>query len=168
MNQPKLFYFDILKTWDQATIFFYILVSLVIVGMYDNLDVEGRKNLIFNYTIGTHFFLYLFNYKSLRNLTVYFFWLVVGFIHLYFYFQLKDNTNLFFARGHSATGLRNTLILLLLYQLLRFLSAKTQHQELVSPTRGGGTDLFDDRKVTFVDYTFFVVYVGSALLLYNS
>ena len=68
-------------------------------------------------------------------------------------------------RGHSATGLRNTILLLLLFQVLRFISVSTQGQELVCPSKGSRTDLFDERKVTFIDFFLFVVYIGTSIIL---
>lgn len=165
MNQPKLFYFDNLKTWDKATILFYILTSFIVLGLYNVLDINSKKNLIVAYAIGTHFLLYLFNYKSLRNLRTYFFWLFVGLIHLIFYFFLKDNQNLSFVNGHAARALGNTALLVLIYQLLRFVSLKTQQKELVSPSWGGARDLFDNRKVTIIDFALFIVYIGLTMLL---
>lgn len=165
MPQP-IFYFDKLKTWDKVTIVLYILLSLGLWFYFDNAtNTKTQRDILFGYAFGTQFFFYFFNYKSLRNLTVYVFWVVVGIIHLYFYFQLKDNQALLNVRGHSATGLRNTLVLLLLFQVLRFISAKTQGQELVCPSKGSRTDLFDDRRITVIDFVLFVVYIGSTLLL---
>ncbi len=165
MNQPKLFYFDNLKTWDKATILFYILTSVIVAGLYNVLDINSKKYLIVAYAIGTHFLLYLFNYKSLRNLRTYFFWLFMGFIHLFFYFLLKDEKSLYFVNGHAARALGNTTALLLMYQLLRFVSLKIQQKELVCPSWGGGRDFFDNRKVTFIDFALFIVYIGATMLL---
>lgn len=112
--------------------------------------------------------LYFVNYKSLRNLTVYLIWIGIAFVHLYFYFQLKDNPSLFYVRGqNSATGLRNTIFLLLLFQLLRFISYRTQGKELVCPTKGGHKDLFDGRKTTYIDIILFMVYIGCTIWFYS-
>lgn len=69
------------------------------------------------------------------------------------------------AQGHSATGFRNTILLLLLFQVLRFISAKTQGQELVCPSKGSRTDIFDERKATFIDFVLFVIYIGTFIIL---
>lgn len=165
MPQP-IFYFDQLKPWDKITIALYIFLTAAL-WYYFNITSshQTQRDILLGYTLGTQLFLYFFNYKSLRNLTVYSFWIAVGFLHLFFYFQLRENTMLQNVRGHSATGLRNTIILLLLFQVLRFISARTQGQELVCPSKGSRTDLFDDRKITFIDFILFVVYIGTAMLL---
>jgi hypothetical protein len=77
---------------------------------------------------------------------------------------LKDDQVLANVRGHSATGLRNTIILLVLFQVLRFASIRLQGKELVAPSRGR-TDLFDERPVTFVDFILFVCYIAATILL---
>jgi hypothetical protein len=90
---------------------------------------------------------------------------VIALAHLLLYFQLKDNPELQNVRGHAATGLRNTIILLLLYQVLRIISVNTQKQELVAPTRGGTTDIFEGRRITFIDFVLFTVYFATAIIL---
>ncbi len=165
MPQP-IFYFDKLKTWDKVTIVLYLLLSIGLwYYFYNTASNKTQRNILLGYAFGTQLFFYFFNYKSLRNLSVYFFWVVVGIIHLFIYFQLKDNQTLLNVRGHSATGLRNTIILLLVFQVLRFISARTQGQELVSPSKGSTTDLFDDRRITFIDFILFFIYIGSTILL---
>ncbi len=165
MLQP-IFYFDKLDLWDQLSIAFYVVVT-AICGyflLYSNSANTNRTMLLF-YTLGTQLLLYLLNYKSLRNLTVYLIWIVIALAHLFFYFQLNDSPELQNVRGHAATGLRNTIIVLLLYQVLRIVSVNTQKQELVAPTRGGTTDIFEGRKLTLIDYLLFVVYFATTIIL---
>ena len=165
MPQP-IFYFDKLKTWDKVTIVLYLILSAGLWYYFHNAtNTKIQRDILFGYALGTQFFFYFFNYRSLRNLTVYFFWVAIGIIHLYLYFQLKDNHALLNVRGHSAIGLRNTLVLLLLFQVLRFISARTQGQELVFPSKGSSSDLFDERRTTIIDVILFLVYLGSTIIL---
>ena len=161
-----IFYFGKLDLWDRISIAFY-LTATVICGyffLYNNSSATNRTLLLF-YTLGTQLLLYLLNYKSLRNLSVFFIWIFISLLHLFAYLQLKDNPELQNVRGHAAMGLRNTIILLLLYQILRIISLKTQRQELVAPTRGGTTDIFEGRKLTIVDYVLFVIYYATTFIL---
>ena len=163
-----LFFFNKLNTWDKVTILFYIILSFGLWYYFDNTTLsENKRNILFFYSLGTQLFLIFFNYKSLRNLTVYFFWIAVGFIHLYIYFQQKYDPNLNFARGHSTTGLKNTIILLFLFQVLRILSIKVQKKELVNPARSNPKDLFGERSVTFIDFILFAIYYGLTIFLLN-
>ena len=100
----------------------------------------------------------MFLYKSLRNLTVYSFWIVIGIIHLYIYFQLKDSQDLQNFNGPSAIGFRNTIIFLLFFQLLRYISLKIQGRELVCPAKFSTIDMHDRREVTQLDGILFFVY----------
>lgn len=161
-----IFYFDKLNIWDRITIAVYFLLTIGL-GYYFICinDSTSKKTILLCYALGTQLFLYVINYKSLRNLTVYFIWIAFALVHLYFYSQLKDNPGLLNVRGHAATGLKNTIFLLLLFQLLRIISAKTQHQELVCPARGGHTDIFDGRKATFIDFILFAIYFGCGIWL---
>ena len=165
MLQP-IFYFDKLDLWDKISIGFYLTVTAICVYffLHENSSANNRTLLLF-YTLGTQLLLYLLNYKSLRNLTVYLIWIFIAIAHLFAFFQLKDNPELQNVRGHAATGLRNTIILVLLYQILRITSLKTQKQELVAPTRGGTTDIFEGRKITFTDFALFAVYFATAIIL---
>ncbi|MHC1732685.1 MAG: hypothetical protein AB9888_11760 [Bacteroidales bacterium] len=165
--EKQIFYFDKTTKWDKITILLYIVLSIGLTVYYRNnpLDYKLQRDVLFAYTFGTHLFLYLFNYKSLRNLKVYFIWFALGLIHLLIYFKLKDVSYLQNVKGHASTGLRNTVLLLILYQILRFISAKTQGQELVAPARGSTTDFFDDRRVTIIDFIAFAIYLAAMILL---
>jgi hypothetical protein len=157
----QIFYFERLSTFDKWTIGFYFALTL---GAYYFFGIQNQ--VVFGYAILTQLALYLFCYKSLRNLTAFTIWLGIGFFHLYLYFKLRDVPTLQMLRGHSSTPLRNTIPLLFLFQILRFLSAKIQGQELVAPSRGATTDLFDDRRVNWLDFLFFFIY--TTLLVISS
>ncbi len=168
--QKPIFYFYKLNTWDRVTIILYLVLSFGLgFYCYYSTDSAVQRDIIFSFSFLTPFFLYVINYKSLRNLTVYLFWLSVGIIHLYIYWRLKDNVSLIYRNGQSAVyGFRNTLFLLFLFQVLRFISAKTQHQELICPSIGLKTDLFSERSATIIDIVLLVVYVAATFyLLYN-
>lgn len=165
MERP-IFRFKKLNTWDKVTMGLYVLISIILWYYFDNATSnKTRRDILFGYAFGTQFFLYGLNYKSLRNLIVYSFWIVIGLIHLFIYFQLKDVAMLQNVGGHAATGLRNTIILLLFFQVLRFISIKTQENELVCPSKYSRTDIFDDREVTVIDFILFFVYVGMIIFL---
>jgi hypothetical protein len=160
MSKP-VFYFTKLNTWDIATMSIYTLLSVALWYVFDS----NQGKLLFLYTITTHLFLYYFNYKSLRNLTVYLFWFAFGMIHLYTYFQLKDVEALEGVNAHSATGLRNTVVLLILFQILRMISAYVQGQELVPVSAYGGIDFSDFRRPTIIDFMLFNIYMIATVLL---
>lgn len=166
MKKP-IFYFERTTNWDRITIFLYLILSIGLSLYYYNrpFDHKLQRDILFSYSIGTHFFLYLINYKSLRNLKVYFIWFVFGFIHLIIYLKLKDIDYLKNLNSHASTGLRNTVPLLILFQILRFFSAKTIGQELVALSPGSTTDLFDERKITVIDSIAFAVYMAVTILL---
>lgn len=144
-----------------------VLYSVLTIGLYylfaTTTDARFLNDVSFLYPFGTQVFLYSFQYRALRNLSVYFFWICIGLLHLTFYFLLRIHpmNNI---TGISIQGFRNTIILLLLYQVLRFISAKTQGMELVCPSKSG-TDFFDERRVTFIDFILFALYIGTASVL---
>jgi hypothetical protein len=81
------------------------------------------------------------------------------------YFKLNDIEYLQSPNGHVSNGLRNTLPLLILFQFLRFCSLKIQGLELVCPGYAGGTDLFDTRKGSIIDFIAFVIYILTITML---
>jgi hypothetical protein len=129
------------------------------------LNVDKKADVIFIYGLGTHLILYTFLYKSLRNLTVFFIWLLFGLLHLLAYFELKDNTALQMFNGHSTTPLRNTIPLLVLYQMLRLVSLKIRGQELVVPNKISRTDMFDERQPTWVDFVYLIIFWTVSILI---
>ena len=162
----QMFYFTRLTLSDKITTISYIILTGILTYFFlqINSDSSNRTLLLF-YTLGTQLSLYLLYYVSLRNMSVFAIWILFSFGHLYLYYQLKDNPSLQNFRGHAATGLRNLIITLFLFQLLRYISLKTQGKELVAPNRGGRTDLYEGRKITVVDFVLFLVYFGITIYL---
>ncbi len=93
---------------------------------------------------------------------VYLIWAIFGLLHFVGYLFLKDDPALEMVHRHSAVGLRNTLILLFIFQLLRLISVNFQHQEFVAVARSK-TDTFDERRITIVDFLIFIIYFGVML-----
>ena len=150
--------------YDKISILIYLIFTFIFYYYFRNSNLTSKKEIIFNYMFFSHFYIYVFNYKSLRNLSVYFVWILFSLFHLYIYFQIKNeilllNNNI--KSTYSIYTLRNTLILLGLFQVLRFISAKIQYQELVCPGRGiNATDLFDNRKPTIIDWICVIIFFG--------
>lgn len=157
MKRP-IFYFEKFKSWDIWTIVIYAVISAF---------VFFNKDILSFYTIVTCIFIYLFNYKSLRNLSVYLVWLFFGIVQFCAYLYLKDDDSLIMIQGgSSALGLRNIFILLIVFQILRIASLNIQHQELVAPVRGGAIDVFGERYLNWLDYVLFVIYMGCLFVLF--
>ena len=106
-------------------------------------------------------FIYFILYLSLRNFKCYLVWLGFSIIHLAMYFVMKDDQQLLSVQGNPVLLFCNTIVLLLFFQLLRYISLKTQHMELVSPSRGSDQDYFNTRKVTPIDKTLFLAYFAA-------
>ena len=162
--QKPIFYFEKLNTWDKVTIILYTILSLFLWFYFNNSEINTQQKILYTYTGWTQFLLYFFNYKSLRNLSVYFIWILFALIHLFIYYELNNIESLKMVNSHAASGFKNTLILLLVFQILRFISAKTQHKELICPGIGNSSDIFDDRKGTIIDWISLIVF--TYLILY--
>jgi len=156
-----------LSPWNIVTMSLYSILSVGMLYYYAYAEFPD-KNHIVSYTIGTHLFLYVFYIKPLRNFKEYLYWLTVAIIHFCFFLYLKDLPGFKMGNGNSVGNLlRNTLILLLLFQALRYLSLKIQGQELDCPSRSPkDKTTFDGRKPTLIDYLCLVIYLSIWGLLF--
>ncbi len=78
---------------------------------------------------------------------MYLFWLVVGVGHAIAAYVIKDVPLFQFPVGHISVTMANTLVLVLLLQVLRFFSLKLQGQEFITPK-----DIHNERKARCVYY----------------
>lgn len=143
--------------WNIVTMSLYTILSVGMLYYYAYAEFP-KADYLFIYGFGTHLFLYCYQYKALRNFNIYLFWFAVSIIQLAFYLRLKDEKSFFSPAGlSSAQPLRNTIILIILFQLLRYVSIQTQRKELVCPERSGN-DFYDNRKPTRIDYLCLIIY----------
>ena len=163
MEQP-IFYFKTLTTKNIISLASYLVVSIAIYYYISPLTLEDKQSYIFGYAILTQLFLYMFGYKALRNMSYFVCWVVIALIHLFIYLNIKDSLTTTFMTKGANTGLRNTIFLLILFQILRVISLNVQHQELVVPSKGGKMDLYEERKFNFLDFLFFLVYVAGVVV----
>ena len=77
MTRP-IFYFEGLKNFDKLSILLYLTITFGLLYYCWTTNDNGNKNsLIFGYGLLTQLFLYGYCYKSLRNLTVFFIWILI-------------------------------------------------------------------------------------------
>jgi len=57
--------------------------------------------------------------------------------------------------------------MLLLFHVLRFVNIKVQNQELVAPSKGSNTDLFNERRVNIADFISFFIYILTLFILFR-
>lgn len=164
-----IFYFKKPSLFDKWSIGVYLVLTLGLAIYWLQIDNQANKSaILFTYGVITQFLIYGVLYKSLRNLTVFSIWLLIGLVHFYGYCELRTDVTLIATDGHSALPLRNTIPLLILFQFLRFISLKIQHQELVcpgKPSKWDKTDLYSEREINWLDYVLLVIYVACAIAL---
>ena len=142
-------------------IVFYGVFTAVIISfcIWGNARVAPMALII--YAVSTQLGGYFFMYKAIRDFTIYLICFGFAVIHVLLYFLFKGNPNLEMVRGNPSPMLIDSIILLVLFQILRYLSLKIQKREFVVPSRGGGKDLFDNIAPSATDYTLFVIYFAS-------
>jgi len=136
----------------------YLIYTLGLIVIWAFGDIETKINALFIYLFAPQISFVFFLYVSLRNLKTYIIWFCVGLIHLTLFFLLKDNAA-FGTKGNPAVIGINTIIVLVLFQGLRFISIKAQRREFVNPAKAmNGKDLIENRKVSALDYVISIVY----------
>ena len=161
MKTLNTFYIKEVDKWDFYSIICYLIVTVIIyVDPYNFL----KKEIILGYAYLTPLFLYMFNYKSLRKLNVWFIWIGISLSHIILHSQIGNIDKFQYYRGPASDFLKYTWIFLLLFQLLRIVSLRFQKIELVAPNRGS-LDIWDNRKLTLVDNVCFIIYYGVFILI---
>lgn len=154
-----------LSKWNIITVCFYLLLSFFL-WSYGVENKNSQKEILFYYGFGTQFFLYSFQYRALRNFNYFLIWIIIAIIHFCIFLAIRDSPELALPNGHAALGLRSTIISLLLFQFLRYISLVIQKKELVMPSKGGRTDLLDERKVTVVDVICFFIFIAVTMYFF--
>jgi hypothetical protein len=160
LDKPFIYYKE-LTTANKWWIGIYLLFTIVVAAGYNRIGVGYAHMMVIAYAITLQFFSYFFLYGALRNFRFYLIWFGFSMIHLGMYFVMKDDQRLNSVQGNPAELLRNTFVLLLVFQLLRFFSLKTQHKEFVAPNKSGIEDRVDHRKVTPIDTVLFFTYFAA-------
>ncbi|HRG88581.1 MAG TPA: hypothetical protein PLW44_06135 [Chitinophagales bacterium] len=148
-----------LESSDIWVMVIYLLISAILFLLYNNLtSLSSKSKVVFFYGYGTQFFLYMFQYKAMRKPVVYALWCIVGLGHLGIYLWVKQTAYFIW----EMTVFRNTIILLLLFQLLRWVSLRVQGMDLAAG-KIGKTDSFDGRRINLFDLLLTFIYLGVCL-----
>ena len=165
--EKRIFVFSKLRQWDIATLILYLILTIYIHLTFTNNKLpDYAKGLIFGYIFGTMVFNYMFNYKSLRNMTVFVIWIVFGIYHLWLSKQIESVQAIYFDTSPITNGLKYSILILIIQQIIRFSYIKLTSMEIVAPVKGGGPDLFDNRYTNFFDHGFFVLYMIIIILIW--
>lgn len=140
----KLLCKEKLTPWDFITIGIWLMLSLYFF-VINEITFQTRKPIVI-YSFCLYFFTLGFNYKSLRNLNCWFVWMGISLVQTIIYYK----QGLHHTDWPAIRGLRNFWMYLILFQILRWISLKLQKKEFVALAKLQ-TDLFDDRKFTFLD-----------------
>jgi len=156
--ENKFIRYEKLNKWNILTLCLYLSLSIFLL-IYNLQSNYNHEDLIFFYGFGTQFFLYLFQYRALRNFNYFLIWLGIGFVQFCIFIVLKRTPEFILVHSNTIFGLRSTLITLLLFQLLRFISLKIQGKELIAPPKGTTPDFYDSRKGTTIDFVCFIIFL---------
>jgi hypothetical protein len=134
-------------------------ISLSFFFLYKfNQNSKDYRDLVDFYNTGGAIAMYLFFYKALRNLYVFLLFFFLGVLHFLFYLKIQGDPTLFRNHYDLANCFRNTILFVIFFQVLRFISFQIQYQDLIAPSK---FDLAfdDDRKATPTDIILFVIHI---------
>jgi hypothetical protein len=158
--QKPFIFFEPLKTWEIVVAVIYAFFTFSVCLCYGLGTPDAKQMTLMAYTVLLQLFMYFFLCVSLRNFTSYLIWCGFGMVQIIMYFVFRGNPDLQMPRGDPSTGLLNTIVLLILFQFLRYFSRQIQNREFVAPSRGR-IDLLENKKITLTDYIIFVIYMGA-------
>lgn len=157
---PKpFFYFEPLGEWEKLSVWVYFVLTILLCIVYKFGDADIRRDFLVGYVMLPQILFCLVLYRALRNARYYLIWVFFGATHLVLFFIFRWH-----APQDAAGPLLNTLILLLIFQLLRWISFKTEGREFVPPSRTG-KDLFEEREAGGMDHLIFFAYWGCFIAL---
>ncbi|MBC7398914.1 MAG: hypothetical protein H7289_03130 [Mucilaginibacter sp.] len=159
------FYFKKLTGWNIAGLVGYVVFSLIGYCYRSLLTPDELPQFLLGDILFMQGLLYILGYKALRNMTFFFYWCAIGLMQLLIYFLLKDNLALKVGHLSAVIAFRNTIPLLLIFQLLRFLYFKLQGRELVMLSKLGQKDMYDNRESDFFDVVSCIIYFGAMIFL---
>lgn len=167
-TKKPIFYFEKFESFDKWSLGFFMVMSIALLAYLNFASSNTNKStIIIGYCLVTHFCLYSLLYKSLRNMAVFIIWTAIGLLHLVLYFDLNSDLSSQLMNKVVTAPLKNTIVLLLLYQVLRIISLKIQDQELVSPHKNVIVESFDERDPNRYDKVLYFTYIGCLLALYK-
>lgn len=166
-TKKPIFYFEKFEAFDKWTLGGYLIISVGLFLFLKYAETDTYKYVSTTaYTYLCPLALYGVFYKSLRNMSVFVAWNVIGFLHLGMYVYLKNDWSLRLLLGGVIENFKYTNLLLCVFQLLRIISLKVQNKELVgAPIKGSSTDIFDEREVNFLDLLLFLIYLACFTML---
>src|SRR5690625_7086296 len=146
--------FKKLGTWDitSLTVYFLFSMSILFVGVN---DYQYAECFISIYAFSTPLFLYLINYKSLRNFIVYGISLIFSLFHIWLYFIIQNGLYFDISTEYGVDGLLYIFPFLFFFNLARIIHLIIKNTELVALSWEGSLAIFTNRKINFLIYCFF-------------
>lgn len=167
-RKPKpFFYSEDLKDFDKAVIGLYAILSLIVLLVIVFGEPEMKLKAVLLYVMPVQISIYLLLYVSLRNFKTYIIWFSFALFHIALFFIVS---NILTAPSRNSIPFTcfNTVLLLIVYQLLRYVSLKFQRREFLTISRDG-KDLILNKPISALDYligfVYFAILAGLNILM---
>ncbi len=152
------------KKTDLDLVIAYVILSVVLFALtVFNPTYQFNRNIVAGYSIVTDLSIYSIFYRGLRNRSLFLIWTVIGISHLIYFFVMRYEYSLHYTRGFAGSPLLFSLLLIYLFEILRFLSRRIVKLELET-IFFGGVSLFKERKLMWFDWVSCIIY--SAVMIF--
>lgn len=142
------------------SIFFISLLAIAILYLHLNGTSNFLNDNIDTFALATGLSIPLsllfLGYIQLRDIKSYITWLLLSIGMILFYFHFRDFTALQMQRGSALKSFKSLFVFLVLFQLSRIVFIKVTGREYVTPSIGGSSDLFENRKPQIPDFIMFL------------
>ncbi len=158
-NKPK-------KTDLILIIVYVVLTFLLFINTSLNPNFNYNKIIILGYVIFSQVSIYSIFYRGFRNGYLVIIWVLIGIFHLFFWYSFQFKPQLHYERGFAGISLKYTLLLIGLFQVLRFLNLILFKRKLET-VMFGSKSLFDERKLAWSDWFSWAIYYTFMIYLWT-
>ena len=107
--------------------------------------------------------LLFFGYVLLRDIRKYIVWLLVAIFMIIIYKHFSELPALQMKRGSALRSFKSLICFLITFQACRLIYLRVTGEEYITPTKGGGRDIFEDRNPRVADFIMFIFLFASII-----
>ncbi|MBS1519609.1 MAG: hypothetical protein JST50_01330 [Bacteroidetes bacterium] len=167
MADKPFLYYDRLKLWDIIIITIYLIFSISVFIIYRYGSNEFVLSVALAHIVCSQIFSFIFLYRLLRNFSFYLIWFGFAILHAVMYFLLIGNRQFEAEDVKPFPVFLNTIVLLLIFQVLRYFSLKIQKREFEFPASRAPYKMPGEIESSAIDGLVLIIYFVSLFVLFR-
>lgn len=153
---------------DISIILLHLLISLFFWVSYKEklMPIDQLKSWVSGYYFGLPMLLIGIFFRHLRKTYFFLIWIVIGIVHLYLFFIVRDNQDFFYYRGTGFDGLKSLLPVLILFQIFRQNLKKKYKLELIISMRKYRNSWYEDdehRNLLMIEVVYSIILTAATV-----